>query len=42
MTFEELQDLLAEQFSCDTSDLSGGTALGELVADHEDMIDVAW
>ena len=26
MTFEELQDLLAEQFSCDTGDLSRGTA----------------
>ena len=32
MTFEELQDLLAEQFSCDTSDLSRGTALADLGA----------
>ena len=36
MTFEELQDLLAEQFSCDTGDLSRGTALADLGADHED------
>ena len=42
MTFEELQDLLAEQFSCDTSDLSRGTALADLGADHEDMIELAW
>ena len=35
MTFEELQDLLAEQFSC-------GTALADLGADHEDMIELAW
>ena len=27
MTFEELQDLLAEQFSCDTGDLTRSTAL---------------
>ena len=39
MTFEELQDLLAEQFSCDTGDLSRGTALADLGADHEDMIE---
>lgn len=42
MTFEELQDLLAEQFSCDTGDLSRGTALADLGADHEDMIELAW
>ena len=41
MTFEELQDLLAEQFSCDTGDLSRGTALADLGADHEDMIELA-
>ena len=34
MTFEELQDLLAEQFSCDTGDLSRGTALADLGADR--------
>ena len=30
MTFEELQDLLAEQFSCDTGDLTRSTALEDL------------
>ena len=38
MTFEELQDLLAEQFSCDTGDLTKSTALEDLDADHE----LAW
>ena len=42
MTFEDLQELLAEQFSCDTGDLSRGTALADLGADHEDMIELAW
>ena len=42
MTFEELQDLLAEQFSCDTGDLTRSTALEDLDADHEDMIELAW
>ena len=37
-----LGDLLAEQFSCDTGDLSRGTALADLGADHEDMIELAW
>ena len=41
MTFEELQDLLAEQFSCDTSELCRGSALAVLGADHEDMIELA-
>ena len=27
VTFEDLQELLAEQFSCDTGDLSRGTAV---------------
>ena len=27
MTFEELQDLLAEQFSCDTGELGRGVTL---------------
>ena len=40
MTFEELQELLAEQFSCDTSEL--GVALADLGADHEDMVELAW
>ena len=38
----ELQDLLAEQFSCDTGDLTRSTALEDLDADHEDMIELAW
>ena len=42
MTFEELQDLLAVQFSCDTGDMRRGTALADLGADHEDMIELAW
>ena len=42
MTFEELQELLAEQFSCDTGDLERGVALADLDADHEDMIELAW
>ena len=42
MTFEELQDLLAEQFSCDAGELERGAALCDLGADHEDMIELAW
>ena len=42
MTFEDLQELLAEQFSCDTGDLTRSTALEDLDADHEDMIELAW
>ena len=42
MTFEELQELLAEQFSCDTTELSRGVALSDLGADHEDMVELAW
>ena len=37
MTFEELQDLLAEQFSCDTGDLSElAWALGEAIGEEID------
>ena len=42
MTFEDLQELLAEQFSCDTSELERGVTLADLGADHEDMIELAW
>ena len=42
MTFEELQELLAEQFSCDTAELDRGVALADLGADHEDMVALAW
>ena len=41
VTFEDLQELLAEQFSCDTGDLTRSTALEDLDADHEDMIELA-
>ena len=42
MTFEELQDLLAEQFSCDAGELGRGVTLADLGADHEDMVELAW
>ena len=42
MTFEDLQELLAEQFSCDTSELARGVTLADLGADHEDMVELAW
>lgn len=42
MTLEELQDLLAEQFSCDASELDHSTTLADLGADHEDMVELAW
>lgn len=42
MTFEDLQELLAEQFSCDTSELESDVELADLGADHEDMIELAW
>ena len=42
MTFEELQDLLAEQFSCDSGELERGVSLADLAADHEDMVELAW
>ena len=42
MTLEELQELLAEQFSCDVSELDRSTALADLGADHEDMVELAW
>lgn len=42
MTFEELQELLAEQFSCDAAELKRGVALSDLGADHEDMVELAW
>lgn len=42
MSFEELQELLAEQFSCDTTELKRSVALSDLGADHEDLIELAW
>ena len=32
MTFEELQDLLAEQFSCDSGELERGVSLAEIAS----------
>lgn len=42
MTKQELKEILAEQFSCDEADLTSGTTLSELGADHEDLIELAW
>lgn len=42
MTFEELQDVLAEQFSCDTSELTVKTSFEDLGADAEDLVELAW
>lgn len=42
MTLDELRELLAEQFSCDTAELERGIALADLGADHEDMVELAW
>ena len=42
MTFEDLQELVAEQFSCDTSEPERGVTLADLGADHEDMVELAW
>ena len=42
MTREELLEILAEQFSCDTAELKRGVALSDLGADHEDLIELAW
>lgn len=42
MTYEELLDLLAEQFSCDVEELERSTALEDLGADSEDLTELAW
>lgn len=42
MTKQELKEILAEQFSCDESELSPATTLSELGADQEDLIELAW
>lgn len=43
MTFEELQDLLAEQFSCDSSGVTESTTLADdLGADELDLTELAW
>lgn len=42
MTKQELKEILAEQFSCDESELTPATTLADLGADHEDLIELAW
>lgn len=42
MTYEDLLDLLSEQFSCDINELTDDLELDELGIDHEDMIELAW
>lgn len=42
MTYEELLEILAEQFSCDEEELVDDLELTELGADHEDLIELAW
>ena len=42
MTYEELLEILAEQFSCDEDELVDDLELAELGADHEDLIELAW
>ena len=42
MTYEELLEILAEQFSCDEEELVDELELAELGADHEDLIELAW
>ena len=39
MTFEDLLDILAEQFSCDAAELSEDTSFEDLGVDAEDL---AW
>lgn len=42
MAYEELLEILAEQFSCDEEELVDELELAELGADHEDLIELAW
>lgn len=42
MTKQELKEILAEQFSCDESELTPATTLADLGADQEDLIELAW
>lgn len=42
MTKQELKEILAEQFSCDESELTPASTLADLGADHEDLIELAW
>lgn len=38
MTFEDLLDILAEQFSCDAAELSEDTSFEDLGVDAEDLV----
>ena len=42
MTFENLLDILAEQFSCDAAELSEDTSFEDLGVDAEDLVELAW
>lgn len=42
MTFEDLLDILAEQFSCDATELSEDTSFEDLGVDAEDLVELAW
>ncbi len=43
MTFEDLQEILAEQFSCTVEDLTEDTDLfDDLGADERDITELAW
>lgn len=42
MTKQELKEILAEQFSCDESELTGSITLEDMGADAEDLIELAW
>lgn len=42
MTMQELKEILAEQFSCDETELEPETTLTDLGADAEDLIELAW
>lgn len=42
MTFEDLLDILAEQFSCDAVELSKDTSFEDLGVDAEDLVELAW
>ena len=41
-TFEDLLDILAEQFSCDASDLGEDITFEDLGVDSEDLVELAW
>lgn len=42
MNYEDLIEILAEQFSCDPSELDPDVEFAELGADQEDLIELAW